>query len=363
MQKKNSNGSISAILERGKMKYIIMCGGDYSKKFETPKQLLKVNGEIIVERTIRLLKENGIKDIAISTNNPAFDYLNVPILHHQNEYTCWQEGNNRKSKNTWLQAYYPAKEPCCYLHGDVYFSEEAIKTIVNTKVKDTMFFCIPDIQDGRKDKTNPKGREPLAYKVENMPLFRKAVDDLLNMVEEGKFAKGVEPISWHVYRYLHGLDLCFDSKNNGGANDIFKTKGDYIAIDDYTTDIDGILDIARLDYLLNEGGREMIKVEVIEGFTLKDFNCLKNIVRRDQDKKGELFVGDTFECDEAMVKYLSGENRYHRAYIKVIEILPKEEPKEEPKIIEKITTPVGTFGYGPVETKEPKPKKKKTSKK
>ena len=35
------------------MKYIIMCGGKY-RGFETPKQLLKVNDEIIVERTIRL---------------------------------------------------------------------------------------------------------------------------------------------------------------------------------------------------------------------------------------------------------------------------------------------------------------------
>lgn len=40
------------------MKYILMCGGNYKDKFETPKQLLKVNGEILVERTIRLLKES-----------------------------------------------------------------------------------------------------------------------------------------------------------------------------------------------------------------------------------------------------------------------------------------------------------------
>ena len=44
------------------MKYIIMCGGKYPK-FEIPKQLLKVNGEVLVERTIRLLKENGITNI------------------------------------------------------------------------------------------------------------------------------------------------------------------------------------------------------------------------------------------------------------------------------------------------------------
>ena len=39
------------------MKYILMCGGNYKDKFEIPKQLLEVNGEKLVERTIRLLKE------------------------------------------------------------------------------------------------------------------------------------------------------------------------------------------------------------------------------------------------------------------------------------------------------------------
>lgn len=104
----------------------------------------------------------------------------------------------------------------------------------------------------------------------------------------------------------------------------------------------------------------MIKVEVTEGFTLKDFNKLKNVERKSIDRKGELFVGDTFECDEEMVKYLSGGNKYQKPYVKVIEVLPT---KKEPKIIETIETPVGTFGYGPVEIKETKPKKKKASKK
>ena len=76
------------------MKYIIMAGGDY-KEWETPKQLIKINGEILIERTIRQLKENGIKDIAISTNNKAFDYLGVEILHHENKYN---HNNYKKDK-------------------------------------------------------------------------------------------------------------------------------------------------------------------------------------------------------------------------------------------------------------------------
>ena len=48
------------------MKYVIMCGGYYQNFKETPKQLSVVNGERIVDRTIRLLKENGIEE-----ENPA----------------------------------------------------------------------------------------------------------------------------------------------------------------------------------------------------------------------------------------------------------------------------------------------------
>ena len=117
------------------MKYIIMCGGTY-KDFKTPKQLLKVNGEVLVERTIRLLKENGITDIAISTNNPAFDYLDVPIYHHNNKFISCGKQETKKSEFSWLNAYYPTDEPCCYLHGDVYFSDEAIQKIINTEVED-----------------------------------------------------------------------------------------------------------------------------------------------------------------------------------------------------------------------------------
>ena len=56
------------------MKYIIMCGGPRSYK-----PLRVINNETIVERTIRLLRENGITDIAISTNDDRYQ-LDIPIL-------------------------------------------------------------------------------------------------------------------------------------------------------------------------------------------------------------------------------------------------------------------------------------------
>lgn len=306
------------------MKYIIMCGGDY-KQWETPRQLLKVNDEILIERTIRLLRENGIKDIAISTNNPAFDYLNVELLRDKkNKYVCFGENELKKSECSWLNAYYPIEEEVCYLHGDVYFSDDAIKTIINTKVKDTMFFAVPDKQDvPNKDRRNSKGREPIAYKVVNYKLFRNAINDLLKMIDEGKFENAkVKPIAWTVYRYLNGLDIGTNAQNYGDLNSIFNSKGDYTIINDYTTDIDKKDDIIKIEKSLKGGN--MVRVEVINEFTLGDFYKIKNtIVRKARSKEGYLFVGDTFECDEDMLKYLTGANSYKRTFIKVIEVIPE----------------------------------------
>lgn len=82
----------------------------------------------------------------------------------------------------------------------------------------------------------------------------------------------------------------------------------------------------------------MIKLEVIEGFTLERFNELKNIERIGIETPGKLNVGDKFECSKEIADYLLGNNPIERAVVKVIEIIPekaKEEPKEELIIEEK----------------------------
>lgn len=300
------------------MKYIIMCGGNYPQ-FEKPKQLLEVAGEVLVERTIRLLKENGVNDIAISTNNPAFDYLEIEKIRHKNNYFQNDGKRNSKSSKSWLNAYCPIEEPACYLHGDCYYSEECIKTIIATPVKNTMFFAVPDRNDGRKNR-NIKGREPLAYKVENQQIFREAINKLFKMIDEGKFIS--DPISWNLYRQLNGIKLDF----NGYGNGIFDTKGDFIAIDDYSTDIDSYRDIPKLELLLKElkGEIKMIKVEAIADFYLGRFNEIQNMQRRNRNEDGKIFKGDVFECNENLADYLVKDNSLKRPFVKVIEVIPEK---------------------------------------
>lgn len=80
----------------------------------------------------------------------------------------------------------------------------------------------------------------------------------------------------------------------------------------------------------------MIKVEVIEQFSLKDFDKLVNLKRgTTKDKYGELYVTDTFECTEEMAKYLTGDNALRKIVVKVIEVVPEKEmenvEEEKPK--------------------------------
>lgn len=318
------------------MKYVIMCGGTYPK-WRTPRQFSKIRGEVIIERTIRLLKENGITDIAISTNDERFNNLGVKILKDpRNQFEQAGTDENKISSHSWLNAYIPLKEPCCYLHGDVYFSDEAIKTIIDTKVKDTMFFCSPDRVDvEEKCVMNPKGREPLAYKVVNQKIFRDAINDILQMIDNGEFKNAkCKPIAWTLYRYLNGLDIGKNAQNYGDLNNIFKNEGDYVIINDYTTDVDTEKDIAKIEKHLKFKGGIMVKEEALMDFRLGAFDKLKDVERIDPNKneKGMLYKGDTFVCDEAMADYLDRNNPTQLSLAKIIEYIPvvEEKPKKKP---------------------------------
>lgn len=110
----------------------------------------------------------------------------------------------------------------------------------------------------------------------------------------------------------------------------------------------------------------MIRVEVIEQFTLKDFYKLNNIKRKSIDVKGTLFVGDTFECDEDMVKYLTGSNERGKTVVKVIEVEPEKTIEERIEDIRNMDVgePIPKEKFEKIKKEfELKPKKKKSSKK
>lgn len=197
------------------MKYIIMCGGKYGR---TPKQLLEVMGEVIVKRTIRLLKAYGVplENIFISSNDERFWGLGVLLLTHNNDYIYGHEEYHR-----WLNAFYPMTEPVCYVFGDVYFSEDAIRQIVQTETESIQFFASAPPFADNYFKT---WAEPFAFKVQDTKLFFEKVEECHRLDLEGRFHR--EAVSWELWQVIKGTELDVIDYTN------------YHTINDYTCDID-----------------------------------------------------------------------------------------------------------------------------
>lgn len=199
------------------MQVIIMCGGYYDT-FNKHKSLSVINGEPLVERTIRLLKQNGVKEIYISSNSDEFSrYANV--LHHENTYKY----ENGKTYGYWVDAYYPTNEPVIYLHGDVYYTEDAIKKILNLNPKVNTMIGNRWALNENHDKVG----EPFGWIVVDQKSFRKAIDKCKKLQDEGKIDRGYA-ISWELYEVLNGYDI----------NDFIITEDTYLAIYDETDDVD-----------------------------------------------------------------------------------------------------------------------------
>ena len=199
------------------MKYIIMCGGQY-KRWQKPRQLIEVKGEPIVARTIRLLREAGVEDIAISSEMLCFWGYGVPVLVHRDDYVARKYND---MDGFWCNCFYPMDEPACYLFGDVIFSPRAIRYIVDYKTDDIMLFGSKPPFPAEYPKPYI---EPFAFKVENQEHLHEACREVKALEAEGMFNR--KPIAWETWAVIHG----------GDPNDV--DYDSYIGIDDYTCDID-----------------------------------------------------------------------------------------------------------------------------
>lgn len=219
------------------MKYVIMCGGKYHY-WKYPKQLSMINGETLIERTIRLLKEAGVKkeDICITASAELADILleqapSVKILMH---YDPFESFSSTKSTGYWVDCFPIYMTPTTYLMGDVVFSPEAIKTIVETKTDDIEFFASapPFAQEYSKE-----WAEPFAFKVVNQAKFQYSIHRVKWMCDAHAFKR--HPIAWELWQVIKGTPINVIDYTN------------YTAINDYTCDVDKPADIYHF-----EGGSE-----------------------------------------------------------------------------------------------------------
>lgn len=183
------------------MKYIIMAAGKgtrWNNYLGIPKHLIEINGETLLERTTRLLKENGITDYVITGSDQR--YQKYGKLIPQTEQDCEIDRFEESIVDG----------PVCYLYGDVYYTEQAIKTIIKNENKDVLFFG--------------SMVEIFAIKVNDLDFFFYHKHRVKEIYMKGKLNRC---IGWEIYKSIH--------KNLGWKQEI---KGRYVKILDGTDDID-----------------------------------------------------------------------------------------------------------------------------
>ena len=149
---------------------------------------------------------------------------------HDNDYTT--KGYNRIKKGYWVNAFYPTDEPACYLFGDVIYSPAAIRTIVEYDTDDIMLFASKAPFAPEYSKTHV---EPFGFKVANQKHLREAIEEVKRLDKLGAFSR--QPIAWELWYVICGSDTWQDAEN---------IKGDarnYVAINDYTCDIDDVWEV------------------------------------------------------------------------------------------------------------------------
>lgn len=219
------------------MKYIIMCGGRYDV-WETPRHLTVINDESLIVRTFNFLIDCGVEyeDIFVSTNNGVIqnycESIAIQVLWHENNN--WTVPRPGVSTGDWCDAFYPTDEPTTYLMGDVVFSPEAIKKIVETETDDIEFFA--SAPPFAKNYMKPYA-EPFAFKVVNLEHLKKAQEECKALHRKGVFRR--PPLAWEFWQVVKGTELNKIDYHN------------YTAINDYTCDIDVPADAPKIERLIN----------------------------------------------------------------------------------------------------------------
>ena len=200
------------------MKYVIMAAGEgkrWKNHLGVPKHLLEIGGETLLARTTRLLKEAGIDDYIITGHDERYKEYGTLIPQSVNDCE--------------IDRFEHFSEPICYLYGDVFYTREAIKTIIEAEVKDVLFLG--------------SDQEIFAVKVKDLALFYGHKDVVKRLYLKGEVGRC---IGWEVYRSIMGIPL-----------DKHWIQGKYRYILDGTNDIDYPEDYDYLKAQMEAKAREI----------------------------------------------------------------------------------------------------------
>jgi hypothetical protein len=194
------------------MKVLIVAAGE-GRRWENyrnvPKHIVEVEGEVLLHRTYAQFKRYTDNIVIVSTDpRYAIGQTYTPLVGDffdfgkiYSSYPIWDEDRT------------------VIVFGDVYFTDEAVNTIMNDE-DDFKFFL-------RKDKSSYTGKNhkeifALAFSGGMNQRIKSAIETLIDRKQGGAGA-------WRLYLHLHGLD--------NAKSGFYNTDG-YVHIDDWTEDFD-----------------------------------------------------------------------------------------------------------------------------
>lgn len=183
------------------MKYIIMADGKgtrWNNYKGIPKHLIEVDGEILLERIVKQLnKFDPNAEVIITSHDKRYEFKGS---------TRYEPKNNIIELDRYTKEL--IEDNICFLYGDTYYSDNAIKEIITKNCEDILFFG--------------NMKSIIAIKIKDSSLFKKHIENVRNLYQNNKIK---ECKGWQVYQSFQNLE--FDKK-------VIKNK--YILIEDATKD-------------------------------------------------------------------------------------------------------------------------------
>jgi hypothetical protein len=188
--------------------------GERWKNFRgTPKHLTKVEGKVLLERTAKqFLKYTD--DVCIIGLDERYKVDGTSLYVIKADNTNWKDASKfLSSKNLWLP-----NGRTILVFGDVYFTNDAVKTIV--KNKDPFKFFL---RSGPNEETGARWKEIFALSFDQT-MTQKIGQSLLYLVST---AQAQRQAGWALYKHLVGTTV----------NGLFNNPH-FVEINDWTEDFD-----------------------------------------------------------------------------------------------------------------------------
>lgn len=214
------------------MRWIIIAAGSqqrWNNHLGVPKHLIPIDGECLLDRTIRLIKERDEQaEIVITGKDARYKRKGCTALYmpETQDHEADKFWNTKPLWSSWAST--------VIVYGDVFFTEYAMNTIREKTVYDYHFFGRPY---GSKVTGCPHGE---MFAVRFIPQEHQTMIQALKELIEIHKANPIRIGGWEFYKILQGFDLNYRNYQVEEKH--------FTIIDDFTDDFDNPDDYNRWNH-------------------------------------------------------------------------------------------------------------------